>query len=124
MGKFPVWHLRLHSIRRKILAFFAFLIFGVFLLGGVAITLSHRMQTYTVAVRHETQDLRWIDELRLIFLDFLVVQYTDLSLVEREAAFVQLQQAFLGKLDAYIQSEQARGASTSREEIATLFQIR
>jgi CHASE3 domain sensor protein len=62
MGELPVWHLRLYSIRRKILAFFAFLIFGVFLLAGVAITLSHRMHTYTVAIRSETQDLRRIDE--------------------------------------------------------------
>src|SRR5262245_60197150 len=79
-GELPVWHLRLYSIRRKILAFFAFLIFGVFLLGGVAITLSHRMHTYTAAVRSETQDLRRIDELRMIFLDFLVEQHMDLSL--------------------------------------------
>src|SRR5262245_23897890 len=124
MGKFPVWHLRLYMIRRKILAFFAFLLFGVFLLGGVAITLSHRMHTYTVVIRSKTQNLRRIDELRIIFLDFLVVQHTDLSLAAREAAFVRLHQVFLGKLDAYIQSEQARGASTSHEEIAILLQIR
>src|SRR5215510_4749268 len=124
MGELPVWHLRLYSIRRKILAFFAFLIFGVFLLGGVAIILSHRMHTYTVAVRSETQDLRRIDELRIIILDFLIVQHTDLSLAAREAAFVRLHQDFLGKLDAYIQSEQARGASTNHEEIAILLQIR
>src|SRR5215510_9894725 len=123
MGELPVWHLRLYSIRRKILAFFAFLIFGVFLLGGVAIILSHRMHTYTVAVRSETQDLRRIDELRIIILDSLMVQHTDLSLAAREAAFVRLHQDFLGKLDAYIQSEQARGASTSHEEIAILLQI-
>src|SRR5215475_15335813 len=71
-GELPVWQLRLHSIRRKILAFFAFLIFGVFLLAGVAITLSHRMHTYTVAIRNETQDLRRIDDLRIIILDFLM----------------------------------------------------
>ena len=81
-----MWHLRLYSIRHKIRAFFAFLIFGVLLLGGVAITLSYRMHTSTVAVRSETQDLRRIDELRIIFLDFLVVQYTDLSLAARQAA--------------------------------------
>jgi signal transduction histidine kinase len=82
------------------------------------------MHTYTVAVRDETQDIRWNDELRLIFLEFFVVQYRDLSLAEREAAFVRLQQDFLGKLDTYIQSEQGRGASTSHEELALLFQIR
>jgi len=123
-GELPVWHLRLYSIRHKILAFFAFLILGVLLLGGIAITLSHRMHASTVSVRDETQDIRWNDELRIIFLDFLVVQYRDLSLAEREAAFVRLQRDFLGKLDTYIQSEQARGASTSREELAILFQIR
>jgi signal transduction histidine kinase len=119
-----VWRVRLYSIHHKILAFFALLILGVLLLGGIALTLSHRMHTSTVAVRSETQDLRWIDELRIIFLDFLVVQYRDLSLAEREAAFVRLQQDFLGKLDVYIQSEQVRGASTSREELAILLQIR
>jgi len=119
-----VWHVRLYSIQHKILAFFAFLILGVLLLGGVAITLSHRMHTSTVAVRDETQDIRWNDELRIIFLDFFVMQYRDMSRAEREAAFVRLQQDFLGKLDTYIQSEQARGASTSREELAILFQIR
>ena len=119
-----MWHVRLYSIQHKILAFFAFLILGVLLLGGVAITLSHRMHTSTVAVRDETQDIRWNDELRIIFLDFFVVQYRDLSLAEREAAFVRLRQDFLGKLDTYIQSEQARGASTSYEELALLFQIR
>ena len=62
--------------------------------------------------------------MRIIFLDFLVVQYRDLSLAEREAAFVRLQQDFLGKLDVYIQSEQVRGASTSHEELAILLQIR
>src|SRR5262245_27823744 len=82
------------------------------------------MHTSTVAVRDETQDIRWNDELRIIFLDFFVVQYRDLSLAEREAAFGRLQQDFLSKLDTYIQSEQARGASTSREELAILFQIR
>src|SRR5215510_11673636 len=82
------------------------------------------MHTSTVAVRDETQDIRWNDELRIIFLDFFVVQYRDLSLAEREAAFERLQQDFLGKLDTYIQSEQVRGASTSREELAILFQIR
>ena len=82
------------------------------------------MHTSTVAVRDETQDLRRIDELRIIFLDFLVVQYTDLSLAARQAAVVRLQHDFLGKLDAYIQSEQTRGASTSHEEIAILLQIR
>ena len=119
-----MWHVRLYSIQHKILAFFAFLILGVLLLGGVAITLSHRMHTSTVAVRDETQDIRWNDELRIIFLDFFVMQYRDMSRAEREAAFVRLQQDFLGKLDTYIQSEQARGASTSREELAILFQIR
>jgi signal transduction histidine kinase len=119
-----VWHVRLYSIHHKILAFFALLILGVLLLGGVAITLAHRMHTSTVAVRDETQDIRWNDELRIIFLDFFVVQYRDLSVAEREAAFVRLQQDFLSKLDTYIQSEQARGASTSREELAILFQIR
>src|SRR4030095_14824719 len=103
---------------------FALLILGVLLLGGVAITLAHRMHTSTVAVRDETQDIRWNDELRIIFMDFFVVQYRDLSVAEREAAFVRLQQDFLSKLDTYIQSEQARGASTSREELAILFQIR
>ncbi len=119
-----MWRVRLYSIRHKILAFFALLILGVLLLGGIAITLSHRMHTSTVAMRNETQDIRWNDELRIIFLDFLVVQYRDLSLAEREAAFVRLQQDFLGKLDTYIHSEQGRGASTSREELAVLFQIR
>jgi signal transduction histidine kinase len=119
-----VWHVRLNSIRHKILAFFAFLILGVLLLGGIAITLSHRMHTSTVAVRNETQDIRWNDELRIIFLDFLAVQYRDLSLAEREAAFARLHQDFLSKLDIYIQSEQGRGASTSHEELAVLFQIR
>jgi len=119
-----VWHVRLYSVQHKILAFFAFLILGVLLLGGVAITLSHRMHTSTVAVRDETQDIRWNDELRIIFLDFFVVQYRDLSLAEREAAFVRLQHDFLDKLDTYIQSEQGRGASTSHEELAVLFQIR
>ena len=119
-----MWHVRLDSIRHKILAFFALLILGVLLLGGLAITLSHRMHTSSVAVRNETQDIRWNDELRIIFLDLLVVQYRNLSLAEREAAFVRLQQDFLGKLDVYIQSEQGRGASTSREELAILFQIR
>ncbi len=119
-----MWHVRLYSIHHKILAFFALLILGVLLLGGVAITLAHRMHTSTVAVRDETQDIRWNDELRIIFLDFFVVQYRDLSVAEREAAFVRLQQDFLSKLDTYIQSEQARGASTSREELAILFQIR
>src|ERR1041384_2215574 len=60
-GEVPVWHVRLYSIQHKILAFFAFLILGVLLLGGVAITLSHRMHTSTVAVRDETQDIRWND---------------------------------------------------------------
>ena len=65
MGGFPVWRVRLYSIHHKILAFFALLILGVLLLGGIALTLSHRMHTSTVAVRSETQDLRWIDELRV-----------------------------------------------------------
>ena len=56
-----MWHVRLYSIRHKILAFFALLILGVLLLGGLAITLSHRMHTSTVAVRNETQDIRWTD---------------------------------------------------------------
>ena len=64
------------------------------------------MHTSTVAVRDETQDIRWTDELRIIFLDFLVVQYKNLSPTEREAAFARLQQDFLDKLDTYIQSEQ------------------
>ena len=38
--------------------------------------------------------------------------------------YVRLQHDFLDKLDTYIQSEQGRGASTSREELAILFQIR
>ena len=119
-----MWRVCLYSIHHKILAFFALLILGVLLLGGIALTLSHRMHTSTVAVRSETQDLRWIDELRIIFLDFLVVQYRDLSLAEREAAFVRLQQDFLEKLDVYVQSEQVRGVSTSHEELAILLQIR
>jgi hypothetical protein len=119
-----VWHLRLYSIRHKILAFFAVLILGIPLLGGLDIALSHRMHTSISTVRNETHDAIRIAELRAIFLDFLVLLDKDLFLDEKEVACARLHQNFLGKLDAYIQAEQAKQTSASREEVVILSQSR